>query len=640
MVLLNDWKRFALAGVFAGMGFLQAQDMPTVKEELIIKGSKNEIRVEETTTHTVVVTREEIEAHHWRSLGDVLANLPGVSLVANGGDGKLTTVFLRGAKSENALVLFDGIKLNDPTNVGKGFDFGNLSTSGIERIELILGPQSTLYGTDASAGIINIVSSDGQGQPVTDIQAEFSNEDTARAMLSHRDQVGRVNYAVSAGYYDSDSISARADVLETGFDPETDRYQNLQITAKLGVAVNEKLHADVHLASSNNKNDIDTFDGDDVNYRSRYDQNSIGAVLRGKWFSEAVTQSLHFGFSTIDREAEDEVDVRHPDDSSFSTYDGTNAMFEFRNRWEINHQVHVILGLSHEREQAESESTFVSAWGTSNSSFDEETDTSSAFAQVNVSTEHGFFGNLSARRDDHSLFGRESTWDIGAGYQLPSQTRLRAAIGTGFKAPSIYQLYAPGFGNADLQAETSDAVEFGIQQTLLADHLQLGLSYYQYEFENMVEFVFDSATFESSYENLSKAETDGFELWADYQDKRWNIHASYEKLDAEDTSGPTAVPLIRRHDDKATLRFAYRFDGPWHISSDILRYGDSLDRDFSVGDVTLDAYTLVNLAVSYELQETWQFTLRATNLFDEEYTQVLNYGVNGRRVFAAIRARF
>ncbi|CAM2007871.1 TonB-dependent receptor plug domain-containing protein [Acanthopleuribacter pedis] len=640
MAILSEWKRFAFAGIFAGIGFLQAQELPTIKEDLTVKGSKNEISLEETTTHTVVVTREEMDTYHWRSVGEVLANLPGVSLVANGGDGKLTTVFLRGAKSENTLVLLDGIKLNDPTNVGKGFDFGNLSTSGIERIELILGPQSTLYGTDASAGIINIVSADGKGAPLTEFQAELSNEDTTRAMLSHSDQLGAVNYAVTAGYYDSDSISARADLLENGADPETDRYENLQITAKLGVRVNEKLQADIHLASANNKNDIDTFDGDDINYRSTYDQNSIGAVLGGKWFHDSLNHTLHLGWSSIDREAVDEVDERHPQDSSNANYDGTTLMFEFRNQWTVNEQVSLVFGVSHEEEQAEVATVFNSAFGLSESTIDEETDTASAFAQLNFSDASGFYGNLAARHDDHSLFGGESTWDLGLGYRFPTETRLRAAVGTGFKAPSIYQLYAPGFGNADLASETSDAFEIGVQQNLLDDRLQMGLSYFQYEFENMVEFVFDSVTFQSSYVNLSQAESDGYELWLGYTDKQLSVHVAYEDLDAEDTSGAEAVPLIRRHDDKATLRFAYRFNSPLRVSGDILRYGEAIDSNFSVGEVTLDAYTLVNLGISYELEKTWQFTVRATNLFDEEYTQVLNYGVNGRRVFAAVRARF
>ena len=328
-------------------------------------------------------------------------------------------------------------------------------------------------------------------------------------------------------------------------------------------------------------------------------------------------------------------------DMGVSDFDGNIASLEFRNRYQASEAVALFVGVMHEREQADGASLFNSSFGTSETVFDESTDTNSLFAQIQYSAPSGFYGNAGARYDDHSVFDGETTYNLGVGYHFEATgTRLRAAYGTGFKAPSIYQLYVPAYGNANLEAETSTSWEAGFVQNFAEERGEFGLSVFENEYENMVEFVFDSVTFQSSYENLSEAESSGWELWLGYQVARWQVRLGYEDLEADDTSSEEDIPLVRRHDDKAHLRVSVAATANLRLSADVLRYGEAIDRVFGVGDLALDAYTLVNLNLGYQFGEQWAVHLRADNLFDEEYTRILNYGTNGRRIFAGANLRF
>ena len=221
-----------LACCSVGLMSVMAQDeMPQTEEQMVVLGTKSDRPVDEINGRVLIVTKEEIEKHQWKTVADVLQTMPGVSLVRNGGDGKLTTVFMRGANSENTLVLLNGTKLNDPSGVGRGYDFGHLSTAGIERLELILGPQSTLYGTDASSGVINIVTTTGGDETTGKVSSEFSDEDSVRLSAGVGGSAGKLHYAVQADYYDSDSISAAVD--PRFLRPESDPYENTTLHVRL-----------------------------------------------------------------------------------------------------------------------------------------------------------------------------------------------------------------------------------------------------------------------------------------------------------------------------------------------------------------------------------------------------------------------
>ncbi|MDJ0836951.1 MAG: TonB-dependent receptor [Acidobacteriota bacterium] len=618
-----------------------AQEART-NQTLTVYASKDETPIDRVNTNTIIITREEIERHQWQTVADVLQQTPGISLVRTGGDGALTTIFSRGAKSENTLVLLNGARLNDPSGVSRGFDFAHLSTHGVERVEIVLGPQNTLHGTDASAGVINIVTRQGTDEPEGMVGLELSDEETQRYQARVSGASGGLNYAVSAERYDAESISARGDLTRENL--EMDAYDNTTLHAGLGYRFSEQADTNFHLSSVEGDSDIDAFDGDDPNYVSAFEQRTVSWNYRRDAADDRWDLGLYLDYTDTERTNNNEVDAAHPNDRGEGRFNGDSLRAELRARVRLGEHADLLTGASHEREDADGYSYSESVWGPFEASWTGDTDTLGVFAQVDVDTGNGFDADLGVRYNDHSLFGDETTYRAGAGYAVESiGTRFHASAATGFRAPSVYQLYS-AFGNQQLLPENSEALELGFQTTFADGRGTFGAYWYQHEYEDLIEFFTDPVTFISYYINIDSAESEGMETHLGYGTDRWSVRLTYEILDADNTSDPgNPVPLIRRFEDKASFQIQGRPTADLHLFADVLFYGESRDTDFSswpYRDVTLDSYTLLNLGARYQLNDSLEFKLRAENAADEEYTQILGYNTVGRRIFAGATWHF
>jgi vitamin B12 transporter len=607
-----------------------------VDEQVVVYGSKSDRDQASMESRTIVVTAQEIEAYQWQTVADVLTSMPGLSVVAQGGSGTLTRVFARGAASENTLVLLDGVRLNDTSGTGRGFDFAHLETSGIERIEIILGPQTTLYGTDASSGVVNIVSNQSLE---TLVRAESTGDDMYRASAESRIMLGAWKVGVQGSRVDDEDISAR---ISTRFDEqETDRYTNTTLRATVSRDWGNDGLLNFAFTSIEGEGDIDSFDGDDLNHISDYQQNAFAANYRrsfmeGKWIS-----GLYAGYQETDRQVVDGPDAdRDFDGGSISEFNGEFWSIEWRNNLTLGKHGHLLAGAAYEQEEADG--LFVSGPREAPSFSDpfnaSEASTSSLFAQLEMRDYQGFNASVGGRFDDHDTFGSETTYRSAVSYTIPNtQTRLRSSFGTGFKAPSLYQLYST-FGNLDLLEETSETFEAGIEGVLSNGFLTWGATYFENSYENQIDFFFDPVTFASFYDNLDQVETDGWEVYLSLNAKAWSLYAGYDKLNAEDRTNPElAVPLLRRYDDKINLRLSANPLRKLQVFSEATYHGDSIDSSFSAGTQTLDSYTLVDLGLRYTLTDEWQLTARGENIFDENYVRVIDYEVPGERYYLGVR---
>lgn len=609
-----------------------------VSEKIVVYGSKSDREQEAMGTRTIVITAEEIQTYQWQTVAEVLTSLPGLNVVAQGGEGSLTRVFARGASSENTLVLLDGVRLNDPSGVGRGYDFGHLNTAGIARIEIILGPQTTLYGTDASSGVINIVSNN---QLETLINAEAATEDIIRFSAETRIMLGDWKLGASASRVDTDDLSARQ---TTRFETlETDRYTNTTIRTQLSRNWSKDAQLSFNVAFIEGDGNIDSFDGDDPNHTSDYNQDVFGAAYTHNLFDGNWRTSFHANYQQIDRQIRDGVDPDTPEGSpSSNDFASDYTAFEWRNNISLAKHVHLLAGAAYEREQAEGlyilgtpdAPIFTDPFQKSDAS------TSSLFSQLELRDYQGFDAAIGGRWDDHDQFGSEGTYRVSLSYAIPvTDLRLRASFGTGFKAPSLYQLYSV-YGNLDLEEEKSEAFEAGLEGAFANGFVTWGLTYFDNSYENQIDFFFDPETFASFYDNLDYVETDGWEAYTSLNGKAWQLYLGYDKLDAEDRSTPgVAVPLLRRYEDKASLRLSLKPMRKLQVFGEAVYHGESLDSSFSTGQQTLDDYTLVDLGLRYDLTEAWQLTARGENIFDEDYVRVIDYQTPGDRFFLGVSYR-
>jgi vitamin B12 transporter len=607
-------------------------------EEVTVTATRLETPLREVGSSVTVITARELEQRQIVSVAEALRAVPGLSVVQTAGRAGVASVFLRGAKSEQTLVLLDGIVLNDPISPGRAFDFFALDVSNVERIEVIRGPQSTLYGSDAMGGVVQIITKKGAGPPQVTVSAEAGSFETLNAGAGFSGSQGAFDYSLWASRQTSAGISAADE--DRGFQ-ERDGYTKTNLSGRWGWAASEALSFDLFLRLMDTESELDQDYGSGIeddpnfNYTSRQRFFRVQGTLALS--QSAWTQKLGYSQSEIRREAENKRDPVHPLDASRDTFDGTIRKADWQHDLALHETSTLTLGLEAQEERGSSSSHSESAFGPFDSRFPEESATlTSAYAQDRVRIADAFFGTVGLRVDDHDRFGQEQTYRLTAAYLIGATgTKLKATYGTGFKAPTLFQLFSD-FGNPDLQPERSIGWDAGLEQSLSEGTLTLGLVYFRNEFEDLIDFDFGT----NRFANTGRAETRGIEAEAALRPEGpWTLDLAYTQTRTEDLS--TGEPLLRRPDDQATLEATWRPGAPWRLVFSALRVGKREDFDFAKFErVTLHPYTLIALATDYSLTPIVTLFGRVENLTDADYEEVRGYGVPGRAAYAGVRATF
>jgi vitamin B12 transporter len=589
--------------------------------------------LEETTTDKVgssvtVITAEQIEKMQARTVLEALQFAPGVEIAQNGGLGQTASVFIRGAKSEHTLLMIDGVEMNDIISPGRSYDFAHLTTDNIERIEIIRGPQSVLYGSDAMGGVINIITKKGAGEFSGRAMVEAGSYATYRTVGSVNGSSDMVNFAASGSYLKNDGFSAANEELDGN--QETDGYENASFSGHLGMKPTEKTGFDLYMRYTDSQADIDNGGGafnDDPNNFTDYQQLSLRGQGKALVLDNKLELVAGLSYSKTDRAQTNDVDVYSPFVSVTAEYRGDLISFDARATYFANENFLLMAGFESQEETGSSEYTSVSEYGPYTSIFDEQSvSTNSVFGQAVISYE-GLNATAGVRYDDHEMFGDKTTVRATAAYAIKGTgTILRGSVGTGFKAPSLYQLYS-SFGSLTLEPEESTGWDLGIEQALVEGSLSIGATWFFTEFENMIDF--DNYTY--MYMNFAEAESQGLELFATANLlDNVTFFGSYTYTDAKDNT--TDEKLLRRAEhrangslnvalcDKANLTLSGIYVGP---------RDDSVYVGFMPSTVELDSFFLLNLAGSYDVMEQFRLFGRLHNLFDEEYEWVSGYATAG-----------
>ena len=607
-------------------------------EEIVVTATRTEIPVGEIPSSITVISSKEIERKQKASVLEVLRGLPALDIVRSGGEGRTTSVFIRGAKSEHTLVLVDGVEMNDPISPGRSFDFANLTTDDIERIEIIRGPQSTLYGSDAIGGVINIITKKGKDKPGGFFSTEAGSYNTFREKAGLSGGNGFFNYSLGMSRTDTDGISAAG---EKYGNTEKDGYENTSMSTRLGLTPAENLSLDLILRYIDARSDIDNAGGtggDDPNHTYETKQFFLRTEAKVSLFDDVWEQKLGFSLTDHERKDNNDKDASHPDDLLRSSFDSRMTKFDWQHDFYLHETNTLTVGLETEKEEGKSDYYSESAWGPYTSTFDKKSArTTSYYLQDQVKL-GGFFANAGVRLDEHSRFGTATTYRVGAAYLFKDAgAKIKATYGTGFKAPSLFQLFS-SYGDESLEPEKSAGWDVGIEKSLWEDGLTLGATYFRNDFENLVEF--DSAT--SKYMNIGEAVSKGVELFATVRPtKSLSVQASYTYTDTEDMA--TGKELLRRAKYKTGLDVNYRFLESGDLNLGIMYVGKREDNDYTTWPakrVELAGYTLVNLAASYEITKNVQVFGRVENLLDEDYEEAKGFGTSGISAFGGVKLSF
>jgi vitamin B12 transporter len=596
---------------------------PDELDVVIITATRIETPEKEVGSSTTVVTKEEIEVKKNATVYEVLRDVPGLDVVQSGGPGGKTSIFIRGAKSEHTLVLIDGVEVSDPIEPGKSYEFAHLTTDNIERIEIIRGPQSTLYGSDAIGGVINIITKKGNNDPGAYFSIESGSYKTFKEKFGMN--VGNDKYygSFAASHTKTDGISS-LEINGRGGEEE-DGYENFTASTRFGWEPNDTFNIDLNMRYADSESELDISGIDDPNYVSTAEEFSGGArvsltLLEGRW-----EQMFGYGYSRHERYYDNDVDDNDPVSYIHSRFEGSISNYNWQNNFYLDENNTLIIGMGSDHEEGKSKSE--ADWG--NDEFDKKTARTDAYYlqhQINIA---GLSTVIGARRDTHNNFGTEDTWRAAMAYNIgQTNTKIKASYGTGFKAPSLYQLNVAFYGNPDLDPEKSIGWDAGVEQSFLDGKMILDVTYFNNEFEDFIDYDFSTWR----YENVEEAESEGVELSLSVRplDSLY-INGSFVTTRTRDHE--TGKQLLRRPKEKWNVDVNYQFNEKGSINVGMNHVGRRLDW----GGEYIDKYLVYDAALFYNINDSIQVFARGENLLDEDYEEVTGYGTPGASGYGGIK---
>ncbi|MCF8242938.1 MAG: TonB-dependent receptor [Melioribacteraceae bacterium] len=625
--------------VTASTIFAQKDTMKVDLSEIVITATKTETPLRELASSLSVITSEEISRKQKNNVVDILREVPGISIVQQGGPGKLSNVFIRGANPGHALVLIDGVEMNDPSTPNNIYDLSSLQSNNIERIEIVRGPQSTLYGSDAMAGVINIITKTGGGKQKLNISTEGGSNNYYKAGINASGSYSVFNYLVNISRLSTDGISS---ISSKYGNVETDKFQNDMVNAKLGMNIINNLKLNLNYRYSYSKSDLDQFDrlGDDPNFYYNLEEQLYKGELNYDIPQLGWEQKFSASFLRRLTHSGDAVDDVRPDVSSYNYTHAAKTKFDWQNTIDILKNNRFTLGIETELEKANTDYYSTSAWGEYNSFFPvSRARTTGYYLHDQINLFNSLFSTIGIRYDDHERFGGVTTYRFATAYYISkTNTKVKFTYGTGFKAPSLYYLNDPMFGNPELRPEKSRGWDAGIEQFFANQNISIGVTYFYSNFSDLFGFDENFKTI-----NIAEARSSGIEAFVNFKlIPKIDINANYTFNETEDVSPESAdyeMPLLRRAKHTANLSVNYQFNEELNFNASARYKGKRDDKDFStfpVSRVALSDYTLFNFAASYKIYDFLKITGRIENIFDKYYEEVLFYGSLGRSFYAGL----
>jgi vitamin B12 transporter len=640
-----------------------AEEKTSVEEvvetkEIVVSPTKTEIPVQQVTSAVEVITGEQLQQRKVRTVAEALRLAQGLAVFQSGGPGTLVDVRMRGGSPEQTLVLIDGAIVNSAT-VGT-YDFANLTTDNIERIEILRGNQSMLWGSDAMGGVINITTKRGRGTPNLSAFLEYGSFVTLREGANLTGKKGPVDFAFSLSRWDTASFSA---INYRRGATERDGYHNWQGSARLGVDLPKEGRFEFDFRWMNGIVNLDGFAFNPVTFQSD-PADLLGATSQSNqyvfagnymqpitdWWSQKLTlaratDNLVSRSGTVERNlVTGATGVPFPLNSEIDT---TSNRIEWQHNFQIAKPLLLTAGYQFREQMGENVDLLTNTTTIPNKIIS----SNAGFAEAQLNLWDRLFGTAGIRYDDYNVFGSATTYRLTGGYlHQETGTKLRGSYGTGFRAPTINQLFFPDFGNPNLQPEKSQGWDVGLDQTLFNERVTLSAGYFYTRYRNLIVSVFDPVgcgftLFGFCAQNVGLSRAEGVEASAKFKlvrDQSW-----IKSLDLQIQYTHTSTTNLGNNQNTRLPKW------PLNQWSAILSYqpierlranleGRFVGQRFNdvSNDQSLPSFYVWNVSATYDVTNKVQLYMRADNLFNRKYEEVLFFGTPIRSIFGGVRVNF
>jgi vitamin B12 transporter len=576
------------------------------------------LRRNQTGRSVTLIDRNLIESRQTTSIADLLSTTPGITVSQNGGPGQTAAVRIRGAEDSHTLVLIDGVRVNDPGAPAGSFDFGSLLTGNIDRIEVLRGPNSVPWGSQAIGGVVNIVTAPVNG---ANLRAEYGSRNAKQFVGQAGGRFGPVTASLGGGYFDDDGIST----FKGG--TERDAFRQYAANARVGVELSSDVSIDLRGFFADSRVEFDGFPpplfafADTANYsktQQLFGYAGINANVLG------IKNRLAFTLGDTARDSFPRAGAA----PSFIAR-GRTERFEYQGDASISAAIRSVFGIEHE-----------------NSRFRDATDrystgVTSGYVQVIATPVDALTLTGGVRVDDHRTYGTKATFSANAAWRAGDNTVIRAAYGEGFKAPTLFQLFS-FFGNTALKPETARSYEVGVEQTLVDGTLKVGLTAFHRDTTNQIDFSFavnPNRPF-GFYDNLDRTRAQGLEATITARPTdNLTMTASYTLVDSKDRTTNTALLRRPKHSINASVDWTAT---TWlKLGASIQTISDSRDLDFvTFSPTSLDGFTRGTIRAAVPISERFELYGRVENLFNATYETVSGYGTARRNAHVGVRATF
>lgn len=628
-----QWFGSIMGLLAAGTTCVAHADSPDTEDNLqpvVVTATKIPTPESQVASSITVITAQQIAAMQATTLPDVLKYVPGLNVVQSGAEGGLTSIFTRGTNSNHTKVLVDGIDVSDPSTPNASFDFGQFAVQDIERIEVLRGPQSGLYGSDAIGGVINIITRNGTGPAQFAGAIEGGSFETFNQVASVRGAQDQFHYAFNVEHLHAGATAVTPlDLLLPGEARNDDYYDNLTASTKLGYDLTRDLdigfvgrYTDTHLRFTGDDFDPVTFAG----FPSPLSSETETTGLYGRTFAHWAAldgffdQTLSFAYT---RNKSTNLTPGSPDSIDI----GERFKVDWQGALKFSDSETLLLGAEHARDEI-------------TEPLDAGLSIDSGYLELQSQFAPGLSSAINLRYDSNSMFGHKTTYRLAPTYVIPETgTQVRASVGTGFKAPTLSQLFQnfppTFFANPDLKPEQSLGWDFGVEQPLLADKVRVGATYFHIRLRDLIN---SNETFTTNI-NVDKATSLGVESFVAYQpwaDLRLRLDYTYTQA----TDDTTQQQLLRRPRNKASLTASWQASSALSFDTNLLYVGPWNDFPrYGFAPAESPGYFTVNVAANYALTSNFDVYARMNNLLDRRYENPSGFLQPGFGVFAGLRVR-
>ncbi|TVV74972.1 TonB-dependent receptor plug domain-containing protein [Sphingomonas solaris] len=647
LVLLAATPAFAAADLAEGAPAPDAAATPE-SDAIVVTAARAPIDRDRIASSITVLDKAAIDRNQDIGVSELLLRTPGISLSRNGGYGTNTSLRIRGAEADQTVVVIDGVKLNDPSSPGGGYNFANLLTADATRIEVLRGPQSILWGSQAIGGVVNIVTPLAERALEGSVDLETGSRETVSGRAALGGRTGPLAWRVGAQAFTTDGISAIAPTANGG-GREKDGYTNQTVQGRAVLDLASNVSADVRGYYSHGRTEIDSTTADTRDYS--LNREFVGyAGLNVDLFDGKLHNRFGYGYTDTDR------DNYSPTRARQLTFDaaGRNERLEYQGNLTLGQRLNAVFGVENERSRFRSVSPPAALTARVPDPARGRAEITGVYGQLNAEIVTGLTLTGGIRHDDHSRFGGRTLFAGGGAWVLPTGTVLRASYAEGFKAPTLYQLSSE-FGNQALAPEEAKGWEAGGEQRFMDGALAFGATYFERRTINQI--IYNSCAANSAlplcfqpgsttrragyYQNVARAFAQGIEATAQAQvGSRLLIDGNYSWTEAEDRSAGANFGrwLPRRPRHAANASATYTLPGGPSLGVAARWSGHTFDN--AANSVRLDDYTLVDVRAELPLSDAVRLFARVENVFDEQYQTAFRYGTLGRSVYAGLRGRF